>query len=111
MELNFDWVNFPIFGKIFMKFQFGESSNVKASQFLQEILSLKEIIKHADESSLCIIEDVGQFTAPEFGMVLLDSIMRGLQKSSIFLATSHDSQTLKCCSSIHTNKAIILISG
>ncbi|MDP4230098.1 MAG: endonuclease MutS2 [Bacteroidota bacterium] len=60
------------------------------STFSSHIKSLKEIIEHANEYSIVLLDEIGSGTAPEEGGALAESILEYLTKNSGFtLATTH----------------------
>jgi len=84
---------FRLFNKIFISIGDEQSIENDLSTFSSHLSSIKEIMEHADDDTLVLIDEIASGTDPVLGSALSSSILKYLsQKNSYTIVTTHNSE-------------------
>jgi DNA mismatch repair protein MutS2 len=84
---------FPVFMKIFISIGDEQSIENDLSTFSSHLQSIKEILDHADNSSLILIDEIASGTDPVLGSALSSSILKYLNSvNSLSVVTTHNTR-------------------
>jgi DNA mismatch repair protein MutS2 len=80
----------PVFQSVFVDIGDDQSIENDLSTFSSHLVRLREIVLHADRSSLVLIDEIGAGTDPSEGAALGAAILQSLtERGSISIATTH----------------------
>jgi len=85
-----DGSSLPVFGQVFADIGDEQSIDSDLSSFTAHIARLKEILEHADEGSLVLVDEIGASTAPEEGAALASAVLEALRDAGVrSVVTTH----------------------
>lgn len=84
-KVNCEYAEIKVFNNIYIKLDDFHNSTIKESSFLREILDLKEIVESFDENSICLVQDLSQYTNLEFGCSLFETYLDYSKRSTIII--------------------------